>query len=150
MHQVIEQAESLALPDSVVQYFRGEIGQPPGGFPEPITSRVRKGRPMATGDTHFTDRPVCRLMSREHSRPRRIISFSVLLLLPIQIRVHRSRPIILRRRGRSWRRSMAVRLFQIRMYCRTLCIPKSSRIGRISSSSTAMSPTFRPTSSSTR
>lgn len=55
--EVIEQAESLALPDSVVQYFRGEIGQPPGGFPEPITSRVRKGRPMANGDTHFTERP---------------------------------------------------------------------------------------------
>jgi len=55
--QVTEQAESLALPDSVVQYFRGEIGQPPGGFPEPITSRVRKGRPMADGTTHFDDRP---------------------------------------------------------------------------------------------
>merc|ERR1719181_381863 len=51
--QVVEQAESLALPDSVVQYFRGEIGQPPGGFPEPITSRVRKGHPMADGKTHF-------------------------------------------------------------------------------------------------
>ena len=56
--QVVEQADSLALPDSVVQYFRGEIGQPPGGFPEPITSRVRKGRPMVDGTTHFSERPV--------------------------------------------------------------------------------------------
>ncbi|KAL3910704.1 MAG: hypothetical protein SGPRY_008961, partial [Prymnesium sp.] len=55
--QVVEEAESLALPDSVVQYFRGEIGQPPGGFPEPITSRVRKGRPMEDGSTHFSERP---------------------------------------------------------------------------------------------
>lgn len=55
---MVEEAESLALPDSVVQYFRGEIGQPPGGFPEPITSRVRKGRPMEDGSTHFSERPV--------------------------------------------------------------------------------------------
>jgi len=55
--QVVEQADSLALPDSVVQYFRGEIGQPPGGFPEPITSRVRKGRSMVDGTTHFSERP---------------------------------------------------------------------------------------------
>jgi len=55
--QVVEQAETLAFPDSVVQYFRGEIGQPPGGFPEPITSRIRKGRPMDNGETHFDSRP---------------------------------------------------------------------------------------------
>jgi len=55
--QVVDQADTLAFPDSVVQYFRGEIGQPPGGFPEPITSKVRKGRPMADGTTHFDERP---------------------------------------------------------------------------------------------
>ena len=41
---VIDQAESLALPESVVQYFQGSIGIPPGGFPEPLRTRVLKGR----------------------------------------------------------------------------------------------------------
>lgn len=41
---VIEQAETLAFPDSVVQYLRGDIGIPPGGFPEPLRSKVLKGR----------------------------------------------------------------------------------------------------------
>ena len=32
--QVEDQAETLAFPESVVQFLRGEIGIPPGGFPE--------------------------------------------------------------------------------------------------------------------
>jgi len=71
--QVIEQAESLALPDSVVQYFRGEIGQPPGGFPEPITSRVRKGRPMADGRTHFSERPGASLQPYNFEAAREVL-----------------------------------------------------------------------------
>merc|ERR1719201_2665417 len=42
--EVIAQAESLALPDSVVQYFQGAIGIPPGGFPEPLRTNILKGR----------------------------------------------------------------------------------------------------------
>ena len=41
---VIEQAESLALPQSVVEYFQGQLGVPPGGFPEPLRTRVLAGR----------------------------------------------------------------------------------------------------------
>lgn len=41
---VLEQAETLAFPDSVVNYLRGDIGIPPGGFPEPLRSKVLKGR----------------------------------------------------------------------------------------------------------
>jgi len=47
---VIEQAETLAFPDSVVQYFQGAIGIPPGGFPEPLRSKVLKGRAGETFD----------------------------------------------------------------------------------------------------
>merc|ERR1711935_438814 len=43
-HDVLEQAETLAFPDSVVNYLRGDIGIPPGGFPEPLRSKVLKGR----------------------------------------------------------------------------------------------------------
>jgi len=41
---VLNQAETLAFPDSVVNYLRGDIGVPPGGFPEPLRSKVLKGR----------------------------------------------------------------------------------------------------------
>jgi len=55
--QVVEQAESLAFPDSVVQYFQGAIGQPPGGFPEPLRSRVIKGRTLENGLEFYEGRP---------------------------------------------------------------------------------------------
>ncbi len=42
--QVLDQAETLAFPESVVQYLRGEIGIPPGGFPEPLRSKVLSSR----------------------------------------------------------------------------------------------------------
>ena len=41
---VLEQAESLAFPESVVEYFQGYLGVPPGGFPEPLRSKVLAGR----------------------------------------------------------------------------------------------------------
>lgn len=41
---VAAQADTLAFPESVVQYLRGEIGIPPGGFPEPLRSAVLKAR----------------------------------------------------------------------------------------------------------
>jgi pyruvate carboxylase len=43
-HTVVDQAETLAFPDSVVQYLRGDIGIPPGGFPEPLRTKVLQGR----------------------------------------------------------------------------------------------------------
>jgi len=42
--QVVEQAETLSFPNSVVEYFQGAIGIPPGGFPEPLRSKVLAGR----------------------------------------------------------------------------------------------------------
>ncbi|KAL3789965.1 hypothetical protein ACHAWO_002019 [Cyclotella atomus] len=42
--QVVDQAETLAFPESVIQYLRGEIGVPPGGFPEPLRSKVLSSR----------------------------------------------------------------------------------------------------------
>ena len=37
---VEERAEELSFPKSVVEYFQGYIGIPPGGFPEPLKSKV--------------------------------------------------------------------------------------------------------------
>jgi pyruvate carboxylase len=41
---VAEQAESLAFPDSVINFLKGDIGIPPGGFPEPLRSKVLSSR----------------------------------------------------------------------------------------------------------
>jgi len=41
---LVDQAETLSFPTSVVEYFQGYIGQPVGGFPEPLRSRVLKGK----------------------------------------------------------------------------------------------------------
>ena len=45
--QVLEQAETLAFPESVVQYLRGKIGILPRGFPEPLRTRVLSSRGLA-------------------------------------------------------------------------------------------------------
>ncbi|HLW95756.1 MAG TPA: pyruvate carboxylase [Solirubrobacteraceae bacterium] len=37
--------ERFDLPDSVIDFLRGELGQPPAGFPQPFTDRALRGRP---------------------------------------------------------------------------------------------------------
>lgn len=44
---ILDQADTLAFPDSVVNYLRGDIGIPPGGFPEPLRSKVLASRGLA-------------------------------------------------------------------------------------------------------
>ncbi len=39
--QVLERADELSFPVSVVEYMQGQIGVPPGGFPEPLRTKVR-------------------------------------------------------------------------------------------------------------
>ena len=41
----------VAFPDSVISFFRGELGQPPGGFPKALQKKVLKG------DKPLTERP---------------------------------------------------------------------------------------------
>ncbi len=36
--------QELAFPESVVEFFEGKLGQPPGGFPEDLQKRVLRGR----------------------------------------------------------------------------------------------------------
>lgn len=37
---VIDRAETLSFPQSVLEYFQGYLGQPPYGFPEPLRTRI--------------------------------------------------------------------------------------------------------------
>lgn len=45
--EVASQADALALPNSVVEYFQGAIGIPPGGFPEALRQKVLSSRGLA-------------------------------------------------------------------------------------------------------
>src|SRR6478735_55821 len=41
----VDPERELAFPESVVEFFEGRLGQPPGGFPKTLQERVLKGRP---------------------------------------------------------------------------------------------------------
>ncbi|MGY1623539.1 pyruvate carboxylase [Geodermatophilus sp. SYSU D00965] len=43
------------LPDSVIGFLRGELGDPPGGWPEPFRSRALEGRREAQPPAELTD-----------------------------------------------------------------------------------------------
>lgn len=61
--EVIEKAEELSFPNSVIEYFQGYLGIPPFGFPEPLRSRVLKGRTIdgTDGLSCFEGRPGAQL-----------------------------------------------------------------------------------------
>ncbi|MFO7564960.1 MAG: pyruvate carboxylase [Enhygromyxa sp.] len=46
---VLERAESLSFPRSVVEFFQGHLGVPYGGFPEPLRSKILRGQPAIEG-----------------------------------------------------------------------------------------------------
>jgi pyruvate carboxylase len=48
---VLRGQRDLPFPESVVEFFEGRLGQPPGGFPPQLQQRVLRGRKP------FTDRP---------------------------------------------------------------------------------------------
>ncbi len=42
--EVLDPQREIAFPESVISFFRGEIGQPPGGFPAALQRKVLKGQ----------------------------------------------------------------------------------------------------------
>src|SRR5690606_30516661 len=46
--EVEDPAREVAFPDSVVGFFAGDLGQPPGGFPKALQKKVLKGREPLT------------------------------------------------------------------------------------------------------
>jgi pyruvate carboxylase len=55
---LIERGKDLTFPESVIGYFQGDIGQPPGGFPPRLAEVVLKGRKPFTGRPGDTLPPV--------------------------------------------------------------------------------------------
>jgi pyruvate carboxylase len=47
--QVVDPNRELAFPESVVEFFEGKLGQPPGGFPEALQKKILRGRKPMTG-----------------------------------------------------------------------------------------------------
>jgi pyruvate carboxylase len=45
---ILDPQRELAFPESVVEFFEGRLGQPPGGFPKGLQERVLKGRKPLT------------------------------------------------------------------------------------------------------
>lgn len=48
---VLDPKKEIAFPESVVEFFEGRLGQPPGGFPPALQARILRGRKP------LTDRP---------------------------------------------------------------------------------------------
>ncbi|KAI9321464.1 pyruvate carboxylase [Dichotomocladium elegans] len=46
---VVKRADSLSFPTSVVEFFQGYLGQPHGGFPEPLRSNIIRKLPRIEG-----------------------------------------------------------------------------------------------------
>lgn len=51
IQDVMEKGDTISFPDSVISFFRGDLGQPPGGFPKDVQKIVLKDQKP------YTDRP---------------------------------------------------------------------------------------------
>jgi pyruvate carboxylase len=47
--KLLERGKDLTFPESIIGYFAGDIGQPPGGFPQKLQETILKGRKAITG-----------------------------------------------------------------------------------------------------
>jgi pyruvate carboxylase len=56
--QVLDPKRELAFPESVVEFFEGRLGQPPGGFPEALQKKVLRDRKAITHRPGVTLPPV--------------------------------------------------------------------------------------------
>ncbi|KAI0080169.1 pyruvate carboxylase [Panus rudis PR-1116 ss-1] len=55
---VLERADQLDFPSSVVEFFQGYLGQPYGGFPEPLRSKIIRNKPRIDGRPGATLEPL--------------------------------------------------------------------------------------------
>jgi pyruvate carboxylase len=55
---VIDRADQLDFPSSVVEFFQGYLGQPVGGFPEPLRTGIIRNKPRIDGRPGATMQPL--------------------------------------------------------------------------------------------
>uniref|UniRef100_A0A2P2HWL7 Pyruvate carboxylase n=1 Tax=Hirondellea gigas TaxID=1518452 RepID=A0A2P2HWL7_9CRUS len=46
---ILEKADELSFPKSVVEFMQGHLGEPYGGYPEPLRTKILKGMPTVSG-----------------------------------------------------------------------------------------------------
>lgn len=66
--KVLMASKRLDFPQSVVTYFQGYLGQPPGGFPQDLQAAVLKGQPMLSGRPSDGMEPFDFEAAKEHCR----------------------------------------------------------------------------------
>ena len=64
------------IPDSVIGFLRGELGDPPGGWPEPLRTKALAGRPPAKPEQDLSDEDEAALAQ---ARPERQATLNRLL-----------------------------------------------------------------------
>nr|CAB3264684.1 pyruvate carboxylase, mitochondrial [Phallusia mammillata] len=63
---VEDRAEELSFPQSVIDMMRGVIGYPPGGFPEPLRSKIVRDQPIIEGRPGASLEPLdCEQLKRD-------------------------------------------------------------------------------------
>jgi pyruvate carboxylase len=62
---VLDPKREVAFPESVVEFFEGKLGQPPGGFPPDLQARILRGRKP------LTDRPGATLPSADFAKAKK-------------------------------------------------------------------------------
>ncbi|MEQ9051631.1 MAG: biotin/lipoyl-containing protein, partial [Marinoscillum sp.] len=60
--EIMSRGDSISFPDSVISFFKGELGQTPGGFPEQLSKVILKG------EKPFTDKPNAHLPAVEFDK----------------------------------------------------------------------------------
>ncbi|KAF8998596.1 pyruvate carboxylase [Cyathus striatus] len=55
---VLQRADQLDFPSSVVEFFQGYLGQPVGGFPEPLRTKIIRNKPRIDGRPGATMEPL--------------------------------------------------------------------------------------------
>jgi pyruvate carboxylase len=61
---VLDAKREIAFPESVIEFFEGKLGQPPGGFPPDLQARILRGRKP------LTDRPGATLPPADFAKAR--------------------------------------------------------------------------------
>jgi len=64
---IMEPKKEIAFPESVISFFRGDMGQPPGGFPEALQKKILKRRRPITERPGIKMKPVNLKLKRKEA-----------------------------------------------------------------------------------
>ena len=64
---IVEPKKEIAFPESVISFFRGEMGQPPSGFPEALQKKILKRRRPITERPGINMKPVILKLKRKEA-----------------------------------------------------------------------------------